>query len=225
MASRYAKSAPLLPVHEKPLTTHNRFGNTNPRNSLFAGYDAATGGASGPRTHSASPRPGGGYGYTPDPYTNRSSSAYGHSGREQLFAGANGHAVNGGASKLRSATPNKKGQYSDAVLNELEGQNNEQFEGMSAKVQMLKQVRDDLRVLFGDFTLTYRKLTNAIGDEIRDSTAFTEKMNDSFANTRVRLQGTMNRMLRMAEKTGVGWKVWLGFFAFIVLLFWYVRLS
>lgn len=69
------------------------------------------------------------------------------------------------------------------------------------------------------------QLTNAIGDEIRDSTALTEKMNDSFANTRVRLQGAMNRMLRMAEKTGVGWKVWVGFFAAVILLFWYVKLT
>ena len=49
-------------------------------------------------------------------------------------------------------------------------------------------------------------------------------MNDSFDSTRVRLRGTMNRMLRMAERTGVGWRVWLGFFAAVVLLFWYVWL-
>ena len=63
-----------------------------------------------------------------------------------------------------------------------------------------------------------------IGDEIRDSTAFAEKMNDQFGNTSARLKGTMNRMLRMAQKTGVGWKVWLGFFAAVILLFWYVWL-
>lgn len=68
------------------------------------------------------------------------------------------------------------------------------------------------------------KITIAIGDEIRDSTAFTEKMNDNFEGTRNRLRGTMNRMLRMAERTGVGWRVWLGFFAFIFLLFTYVWL-
>lgn len=100
------------------------------RNNLFADFD---GGGSSAQSHSysASPRPGG-YGYSPDPYSSRSNSA-----RNELFAGS----ANGNASKFRSATPNKKGQYSDAVLNELEGQNNEQFEGMSAKVQMLKQVR------------------------------------------------------------------------------------
>lgn len=51
-----------------------------------------------------------------------------------------------------------------------------------------------------------------------------EGMLDSFDNTGQRLRGTMKRMLRMAERTGVGWRVWLGFFAAVVLLFWYVWL-
>lgn len=67
-------------------------------------------------------------------------------------------------------------------------------------------------------------MTVAIGDEIRESSALAEKMNDSFDKTRLRLRGTMNRMLLMAERTGVGWKVWLGFFAFVCLLFMYVWL-
>ena len=67
-------------------------------------------------------------------------------------------------------------------------------------------------------------MTLAIGDEIRDSSAFADKMNDSFDSTRLRLRGTMNRMLVMAERTGVGWKVWLGFFAFVICLFLYVWL-
>jgi blocked-early-in-transport protein 1 len=32
----------------------------------------------------------------------------------------------------------------------------------------------------------------------------------------------MNRMLRMAERTGVGWRVWVGFFFFVFFLFFYV---
>lgn len=67
-------------------------------------------------------------------------------------------------------------------------------------------------------------MTAAIGDEIRESSALAEKMNDSFDTARVRLRGTMNRMLLMAERTGVGWKVWLGFFAAVCLLFVYVWL-
>lgn len=68
------------------------------------------------------------------------------------------------------------------------------------------------------------QMTVAIGDEIRDSSALAEKMNDQFDNMRLRVRGTMNRMLLMAERTGVGWKVWVGFFAAVVLLFMYVWL-
>ncbi|MCJ1481494.1 protein transport protein bet1 [Schaereria dolodes] len=120
------------------------------------------------------------------------------------YTGASGSGgVNGG---FRPATPNSRGQYSDSVISELESQNDSEIEGMSAKVKMLKDI------------------TIAIGDEIRDSSKLADKMNDSFDNTRVRLRGTMNRMLRMAEKTGVGWRVWLGFFAAVAFVFWYVWL-
>lgn len=45
-----------------------------------------------------------------------------------------------GEGGFRSATPNKKGQYSNAVLDELESQNDEQIGIMSGKVRMLKDV-------------------------------------------------------------------------------------
>ena len=62
----------------------------------------------------------------------------------------------------------------------------------------------------------------AIGEEIRESSAFIDKMNDSYDNTRLKLRGTMNRMLVMAEKTGVPWKIWLTFFVVVIFLFFYV---
>jgi blocked-early-in-transport protein 1 len=49
-------------------------------------------------------------------------------------------------------------------------------------------------------------------------------MNETFDSTSAKLKNTMGRMLRMAEKTGISWKVWLGFFAAVILLFWYVWL-
>jgi blocked-early-in-transport protein 1 len=118
-----------------------------------------------------------------------------------------------------------RGQYSDSVLSELESQNDAQVEGMTAKVKMLKDVYPLPlpATTFLSFTNT-RKLTVAIGDEIRTSSALADKMNDTFDNTRVKLRGTMNRMLRMAEKTGVGWRVWLGFFCAVIFIFWYVWL-
>ncbi|KAI9924523.1 hypothetical protein ASPWEDRAFT_155819 [Aspergillus wentii DTO 134E9] len=128
---------------------------------------------------------------------------YGYGG----YSGA-GDAMNGGATGggFRTATPNAKGHYSDAVLSHLESQNDSEVEGISAKVKMLKDI------------------TLAIGDEIRDTSNLTD-LNDTFDNTRVRLRGNMNRMLRMAERTGVGWRVWLVFFIAVFLIFAYVWLS
>lgn len=49
-----------------------------------------------------------------------------------------------GDSGFRAATPDGKGRYSDAVLNELESQNEDQVGEMSKKVRMLKDVRSPL---------------------------------------------------------------------------------
>jgi blocked-early-in-transport protein 1 len=67
-------------------------------------------------------------------------------------------------------------------------------------------------------------MTVAIGDEIRDSSALAEKMNDTFDQTRLKLRGTMNRMLVMAQRSGIPWKVWLAFFAAVIFIFTYVWL-
>ncbi|KAK8226833.1 v-SNARE [Phyllosticta capitalensis] len=163
------------------------------RSALFSPYEQRK---ASPSPHSRpSSRPSSGAGYGIPGSNGPAFSAY---------PGSSGPSSQNGG--FRSATPNSKGQYSDAVLSELESQNEENLEGMSAKVKMLKSI------------------TTAIGDEIRDSTALAEKMNNSFDTTRVRLRGTMNRMMRMAERTGVGWKVWLAFFAAVIFLFWYIWL-
>ncbi|EFQ32236.1 SNARE domain-containing protein [Colletotrichum graminicola] len=164
------------------------------RSALFEGYTGDT----GRRPVSASPSGlGGGYGY-----------GYGYAGNSASPAPPSGgsHLGVDGGRGFRPATPNKRGQYSDAVLNELESQNDAQVEGIMGKVKILKS------------------MTVAIGDEIRESSALAEKMNDTFDSTRLRIRGTMNRMLLMAERTGVGWKVWLGFFAAVCLIFMYVWL-
>ncbi|KAL9949153.1 protein transport protein bet1 [Verticillium nonalfalfae] len=163
-----------------PSSLHQR----DSRSALFEGYNDGS-----RRPPSAGPSGGYGYGY-----------AGGNSN------GATSSPAFGAPGGFRSATPNrnKRGQYSDAVLNELESQNDAQVEGILGKVKILKD------------------MTHAIGDEIRDSSALAEKMNDTFDSTRLRIRGTMNRMLVMAQKTGVGWKVWLAFFAAVGFLFFYV---
>jgi blocked-early-in-transport protein 1 len=166
-----------------------RFGSSSlhqrdSRSALFEGY--APDQARRPATGSPSV-PGGGYGYG------------GYAAPSNGSLGVESQAY-------RPATPNRRGQYSDAVLNELESQNDAQVEGILGKVKMLKT------------------MTVAIGDEIRESSALAEKMNDTFDQTRVRLRGTMNRMLLMAQRSGIPWKVWLAFFAAVILLFMYVWL-
>ncbi|KAH7320935.1 hypothetical protein B0I35DRAFT_477474 [Stachybotrys elegans] len=155
------------------------------RSALFEGYT----GDQTRRGPSASPGGGYGFGGYQSPGGNSSN---GHLGVENKG--------------FRPATPNRRGQYSDAVLNELESQNDAQVEGILGKVKTLKD------------------MTIAIGDEIRESSALAEKMNDSFDQTRLRLRGTMNRMLLMAERSGISWKIWLAFFAVVAFLFMYVWL-
>ncbi|KAL1967268.1 hypothetical protein VTN77DRAFT_3314 [Rasamsonia byssochlamydoides] len=181
---------------------HSSLHQRDPRasSSLFDSYSANS---SDPRSRPASTSgrsPGRGSGY--GGYSGSVSDGYG-------YGYMNGSGLGSGSSSTggyRAATPNAKGHYSDAVLDSLESQNEENIAGISAKVQMLKE------------------LTVAIGDEIRSSTTLADSLNETFDTTRVRLRGTMNRMLRMAERTGVGWRVWLLFFVAVFLLFAYVRL-
>lgn len=51
--------------------------------------------------------------------------------------GVEGSSSRGG---FRPATPNSRGQYSGAVLDELESQNDAQVEGIMGKVKVLKDV-------------------------------------------------------------------------------------
>ncbi|KAL1985543.1 hypothetical protein VTN96DRAFT_7763 [Rasamsonia emersonii] len=169
---------------------HSSLHQRDPRasSSLFDSYSGSSTGRSRPA--SRSPGRVGGYGG----YSGSISDGYMNGG---LSTGSTGY---------RAATPNSKGHYSDAVLDSLESQNDENIAGITAKVQMLKD------------------LTVAIGDEIRSSSTLADSLNETFDTTRIRLRGTMNRMLRMAERTGVGWRVWLLFFIAVFFLFAYVWL-
>ncbi|KAF3071193.1 Protein transport protein bet1 [Daldinia childiae] len=200
MASRFGHS-----------TLHQR----DSRSALFEGYSGSGRNSADPARR-PSPAPGGyGYGYP----GGSNGAATGGSSTHHLGVDSRGN--------YRPATPNSRGQYSDAVLNELESQNDQQVEGILGKVKILKDVSFVLLLMLRIMlTRPYPgpKMTSAIGDEIRESSALAEKMNDTFDSTRLRLRGTMNRMLVMAERTGVGWKVWLAFFAAVIFIFLYVWL-
>ncbi|KAK2592756.1 protein transport protein bet1 [Conoideocrella luteorostrata] len=164
-------------------------------------------------------------GYAPDHNAPKRGSSPGYGG----YAPNGGHGVERHA--YRSATPNRRGQYSDAVLNELESQNDSQVAGIMGKVRTLKEVSSIAAENYHQATdgeaevaREAQGMTVAIGDEIRESSALAEKMNDAFDSTQLRLKGTMNRMLRMAQRSGVSWKIWLLFFAAVGMLFYYVWL-
>ncbi|KAK6845168.1 ER-golgi SNARE complex subunit B.t1.c1 [Apiospora arundinis] len=179
-------------------TLHQR----DSRSALFEGYNGGGRSSSDATTtrrqfQTPSPSPGsvgGGYGY---------SGGYPGSNGNGGHLGVDNSSSRGG---FRPATPNSRGQYDDATIESLESQNDSQVSGILDKVGILKS------------------MSVAMGDEIRDSTAMMEKMNDTFDNTRLRVRGTMNRMMIMADRTGVGWRVWLGFFAAVIFIFLYVWL-
>lgn len=107
----------------------NRFGPSylhqrDPRSALFAGYT----GDQDRRSPGSANSGASGYGYPGTPNNN-----------------SNGHlgAPDPNRNAYRPATPNKKGQYSDAVLNELESQNDAQVAGILGKVRVLKDVSRD----------------------------------------------------------------------------------
>lgn len=118
------------------LTYLARFGGSNlhqrdPRSALFEGYvgpGADVNANANQRNMNASPNRFG----TPG----SSAGGYGYG-----YPGGNGNTMTPQNGGYRSATPNRRGQYSDAVLNELESQNDQQIEGILGKVRILKDVR------------------------------------------------------------------------------------
>jgi len=116
-----------------PASPVRRFNARDPsRSNLFSAYDSQQ--QSRPPSSNSHAKPHNGYGHAAPAF-----SAYPGGG------GGGGHSSleaprSTSSPSFRSATPNQRGQYSDAVLSELESQNDEQLEGMSAKVKMLKEV-------------------------------------------------------------------------------------
>lgn len=105
------------------------------KSSLFSAYDE--------RQRSTSPsknKPGSNYSSRYGGGATESPSAFGAYPNTPY---SNGSPSASAAGQFRTATPDKKGRYSDAVLSELESQNDEHISGILGKVGQLKQVRLD----------------------------------------------------------------------------------
>ena len=85
-------------------------------------------------------------GYNNNSNNNNNGPGGGYGGYGGYAAAYPGSSSNNGTSStphgggFRSATPNSRGQYSDAVLSELESQNDQQVDGILGKVRVLKDV-------------------------------------------------------------------------------------
>ena len=139
----------------------NRFTRADPRDDLFSSYNRSASPSKSKNKARASPYNAGGggaggagygygYGYTPPPPASGAQEggfgAYpgvNGNGGGGLFPGGSAGSGRGGGGygdDFRSATPNSRGQYSAAVLDELESQNDEHVGVLTGKVKMLKDV-------------------------------------------------------------------------------------
>ena len=143
----------------------SRFTRADPRDDLFSSYNRSASPSKTKNKTRASPYNASisqGYGYpgsSADAYPGSSSGS--GSGGGGLYPGGSaggsayggggygGYGVGGGSGRggdrdgdgiSRSATPNSRGQYSAAVLDELESQNDEHVGVLTGKVKMLKDV-------------------------------------------------------------------------------------
>lgn len=71
---------------------------------------------------------------------NNNNNNHGNASWSSPYGGTLGDKKKNDDAGFRSATPDKKGRYSDSVLESLESQNDDQAGEMSKKVKMLKEV-------------------------------------------------------------------------------------
>ncbi|EPQ28911.1 uncharacterized protein PFL1_03712 [Pseudozyma flocculosa PF-1] len=97
---------------------------------------------------------------------------------------------------------------SQRTAEDLEEQNDQRLEGLSARVKMLKDI------------------TTGIGNEVREGTKDMGALGEAFSNTSAFLGGTMSRMNRMAQRQS-GWfcnmMLFLLFCTWIFVFLWWWR--
>ncbi|TBU43207.1 hypothetical protein BD309DRAFT_922154 [Dichomitus squalens] len=109
----------------------------------------------------------------------------------------------GRSSPLGAAVAGRENPFApmgQRYADDLESQNDEHLEGLTAKVKILKDI------------------TLAIGSEVKDSTIQLSQMNDAFSETSGILAGTFRRMNNMAARQGCRW---LWHIVFLIVVFWF----
>jgi len=83
---------------------------------------------------------------------------------------------------------------------DLEGQNDERLEGLTAKVKLLKDI------------------SIGIGNEVKNSVPDLDTLTDTFAESSGILNGTFRRMNNMSQRQGCRW---LWYMVFLIVVFWF----
>lgn len=97
----------------------------------------------------------------------------------------------------------------------------------SAKAHELSQLEaqsDETMDIMKDKIGALRDLSLAMGDQINKSKRGLAELGEDMGISSDRIKWNMGRMRRFVEKSGVGWKVWLGFATIVVWWFLWVWL-
>jgi hypothetical protein len=145
MASRYVILVIWLSHWRECLRCDFRFNQRDSRNALFSNYDpsGSKSGSASTIPQRSSPRnaPYSTYqGGSSSPYSYGVSNDTVPAGGFSAYPAGNADGRRSNDGGFRAATPNGKGQYSSAMLDELESQNDDQASEMSKKIKMLKGV-------------------------------------------------------------------------------------
>lgn len=143
------------------------------------------------------------------------SSAQRAKERTQLFANARPYAgaqqyapvtAARGQERPRSRYPESPFQYGDAANDHAEAQNDQLVEAISSKISVLK-----------DLSLN-------IGKEASNTNGVLSTLGEQFDSARTSVKGTVKRLVKTADESGVGWRQWLLFAGFVVFCFWVVMI-
>lgn len=99
--------------------------------------------------------------------------------------------------------------------------------GYSAEAQEMAQLEsqsEETVSIMKDKIGALRDLSIAMGTEINKSKKSLTELGDNMGMSSERIKYNMDRMRRFVEKSGVGWKVWMGFSVIILWCFIWVWL-
>lgn len=102
-----------------------------------------------------------------------------------------------------------------------------QRSGYSASAQEMAQLEsqsEETVSIMKDKIGALRDLSLAMGTEINKSKRNLVELGEDMGVSSERIKYNMNRMRRFVEKSGVGWKVWLGFTVIVMWWFFWVWL-